>query len=86
MFEKNVPEVEKIEEEGEGGGATCADASGQFSAPCFPVQRRKMPIATDESTTTTTVGDYEYTAPAFGDDETLARHNGVGGSVSINRK
>lgn len=86
IFEKNVPEAKKIEEDGE-GGATCADASGQFTAPCFGVQRRQMaPHITDEATTTATVGDYTYTAPAFGDKETLARHNGVGGSVSVNRK
>lgn len=87
IFEKNVPEPKKIEEEGEGGGATCADASGQFTAPCFGVQRRQVaPHITDESTTTATVGDYAYTVPAFGDKETLSRHNGVGGSVSVNRK
>lgn len=90
MFERNVPQPmkakEKISEDGEGCsmGATTADSSGQFISPAFPVQRRQ--IKTQEATTTTTVGDYQYTVPFPGDDETLARHDGVGGSVSINHK
>lgn len=89
MFERNIPErpKETVNEDGEGAvmaGATTSDSSGQYTAPLFGIQRRKMP--TVETTTTTTVGDYQYTVPFPGDDETLARHNGVGGSVSINHK
>lgn len=87
LFEKNIPS--KIDEDGEGGcasmGATSADASGQFLQPVFPMQRRKLPNITSEATTTTTASDYQYTVPFPGDDETLARHNGEGGSVSINK-
>lgn len=91
MFERNVPEPVKrnknITEEGEGGGfvsggATSAEASGAFVGPVFSMQRKKMP--TDEATLTTTVGNFQYTVPFAGDDETMARHNGEGGSVSIN--
>jgi hypothetical protein len=89
MFEKNLPQRKKsfnaeLNEEGEGGacgGATSAASSGQF----VDVQRRKMPVEIDETTATTNVGDYEYDVSAFGDKETLARKNGVGGSVSINK-
>ena len=75
-------------EDGEGGacgGATSAASSGQFTQPFGNVQRRKMPVEIDETTATTNVGDYEYDVPAFGDEETLARKNGVGGSISINK-
>ena len=72
----------KINEDGE--GATSADASGQFSQPLFPMMRRQMPTNVQE-TATGDVGDYQYTVPFPGDEETLARHNGKGGSVSINR-
>lgn len=86
LFEKNVPH--KIDEDGEGGcasmGATSADASGQYTTS-FGIQRRRFPNITSEATTTTSVGDYQYTVPFPGDDETLARHNGEGGSVSINK-
>ena len=90
MFERNLPErkqiVPIINEEGE-AGATTADASGQFSQPLFPIQRRKMPVESEieEATATTNTGNYEYDVPFAGDKETLARKNGVGGSVSINR-
>lgn len=95
LFERNVPERKKkaidttnetmltnLNEEGE--GATSADASGEFSQPLFSIQRRKMPVEVEEATTTTTAGDYEYDVPFGGDEETLARKNGVGGSVSVN--
>lgn len=89
MFERNVPTPlkKKVNEEGEGGmamsgGATTADASGQYAAPLSGIQRRK--IATVEATTTST--NYQYTTPFPGDDATLARHNGEGGSVSVNHK
>lgn len=86
LFERNLPEKKhnmEINEEGE--GATSSDASGQFSQPLFPIQRRQMPIEVEEATATTNVGNYEYDVPFGGDKETLARKNGVGGSVSINR-
>lgn len=88
-FERNVPpRKKKIQEDGEGGamgGATSAASSGAFEQPLFPVQRRIFG-KTDESTTTTSVGDYEYDAPVLGDKESNARHNGFGGSVSVNFK
>ena len=93
LFEKNLPQRKKsfnseLNEDGEGGacgGATSAASSGQFIQPFGNVQRRKMPVEIDETTATTNVGDYEYDVPAFGDEETLARKNGVGGSISINK-
>lgn len=84
LFEKNVPSHEgHIDEDGEAGGATGSDASGQYSQPLFGVQRRSFGDV-EEATTTSTVGDYQYTVPFGGDKETLKRKNGVGGSVSIN--
>lgn len=85
LFERNLPERkydENINEEGE--GATTADASGEFIKKLFPMQRRKMSTEVEEATATTTAGNYEYDVPFVGDDETLARKNGVGGSVSVN--
>jgi len=96
LFEKNLPprksrkfeESFELNEDGEGGamgGATSADSSGQFIQPFGDVQRRKMPVEIDETTATTNTGDYQYTVPFIGDKETLARKNGEGGSVSINK-
>ena len=86
LFERNLPERKHTEELNEDGeGAVSADASGQFSQPVFSMQRRKMPVEVEEATATTNVGNYEYDVPFMGDKETLARNNGVGGSVSINR-
>lgn len=90
LFEKNLPQrnihkEEELNEEGEGGGATSADASGQVVQPVFPIQRRKMPVEIEETTDTNSVGDYQYTVPFGGDKETLARKNGVGGSISVNK-
>ena len=89
LFERNLPErqtTEKIEEDGEAMGATSADASGQFSQPLFGVQRKKIyNTGMAEATTTFNTGDYQYDVPFAGDDETLARKNGVGGSVSVNK-
>jgi hypothetical protein len=82
-----------LHEEGEGGvmgGATSAAQSGQFTTPLFGVNRRKTKYFDnneedlDEATATTNVGDYEYDAPAFADEETLKRGNGAMGSTSIN--
>lgn len=89
IFEKNLPPRHSdtdLNEDGEGGGATSADSSGQFSQPMFGIQRRKMPTDVEEATTTFNDGDYEYDVPFSADKETLARKNGVGGSVSINYK
>lgn len=46
----------------------------------------KMNDKFNESTTTTSVGNYQYDVPlgVDKDDETMQRHNGDGGSVSIN--
>lgn len=96
LFERNVPprkpytyKDSKLNEEGE-GGATAADASGAFVTKlgngndATGIMRRKMPVELAE-TDTNSVGDYQYTVPFGGDKETLARKNGVGGSVSINK-
>lgn len=92
MFERNVPAPmkkkteENLMEDGEGGvvmgGATTADSSGSFVTALSGIQRRKMP--TQEATTTAILDKNTFDAPVLGDDETLARHNGVGGSVSVN--
>ena len=74
-------------EDGEGAfgcGATGADNSGAFEQPVFGIQRRKISSSIDE-TDTNSVGNYEYDVPMIGDKETLARKNGIGGSVSMNR-
>ena len=44
-----------------------------------------MPVEVEEATTTSTAGNYEYDVPFAGDEETLARKNGIGGSVSVNK-
>ncbi|MCD8207760.1 MAG: hypothetical protein LUD72_07475 [Bacteroidales bacterium] len=90
MFESNLPSNETLTEDGEGGcamGATTCDASsGQFTATAFGVQRRQIAEEElDETTTCGSVGPMQYDAPAFGDKESLKRHNGVGGSVSVNQ-
>ena len=79
----NKSKEEELNEEGE--GALSADASGEVSQPLFGVQRREMPVEVEEATATTTAGNYEYDVPFAGDKDTLARHNGVGGSVSVNK-
>lgn len=84
MFEKNLPprkQKEKEEEVDEASGCGASGAAGgTFVAPVFPMIRREI----GESTTTFNTGKYTYDAPVLGDEETLARHNGDGGSVSIN--
>jgi hypothetical protein len=95
LFEKNLPERKheeqeitgSINEEGEGGacGATSAESSGQFIQPYgYEIVKKKMPSEIDETTTTFNTGNYQYAVPFGGDEETLARKNGKGGSVSIN--
>lgn len=87
LFERNLPE-KPIDEEACGGGlagSTSSDSSGQFSQPTFGIQRKLMPTQVmDETTATTSVGDYEYTAPAFVDRETADRSGGKEHSVAIN--
>lgn len=82
LFEDNSSMTDTITEDGE-GSTTCDASSGQFSQPLFPLQRGKM-YSVKEDTTCNTVGDYQYDVPFSGDDETLKRNNGVGGSNSIN--
>ena len=84
LFEENLPINE--EDGGAMGGATSADSSGQFTTKLFGGTVRQKPYTEvmDEASTTQTVGNYQYDVPFAGDEETLARHNGEGGSVSIN--
>lgn len=96
LFETNLPpKNEFIFEDGEGEGAmggdasttmgaTNASSSGAYERNAFGIQRRKISTNITE-TDTCNVGNYEYTAPLFGDKETLARKNGKYGSVSINK-
>lgn len=89
MFERNVPDESIAEDAGCGacadGGATSASCSGQYSQPIFGVQRKMIAnVGVTETTTTTTVGDIQYDAPAFLDDETADRTGGKEHSVSIN--
>jgi hypothetical protein len=88
MFQRNVPQRNKKNEfdvdEATGCGGTGA-AGGAFVTKFGDVQRRQMPIEIGESTTTFNTGNYTYTAPVLGDKESCARHNGDGGSVSINQ-
>lgn len=94
LVAKNVPEkIEKMISEGLGkdidecdcGGAMGATAGnesmGQFSQPLFGVQRRKMPVEIDETTTASTVtpnGDTSMgiTVPFGADKETADRTPG----------
>jgi hypothetical protein len=85
MFEKNLPQrpneikdIEVDEATGCGGGGA---AGGAFVTAVFPVQRRTIG-GIKEATDSSNSG--QYTVPFPGDEETLARHNGKGGSVSVN--
>ena len=42
--------IKRLNEDGEGGGATSADASGQFTAPCFggPIKKKTMYITQEQ--------------------------------------
>lgn len=80
LFEKNLPPRKMKNED----GATGCDASGQYSQPLFGVQRRTMADVI-EATATSNVGNYQYDVPFIGDKESMARKNGVGGSISINK-
>ena len=92
MFEKNLPpraakdtkSAEVDEATACGGAGVNGDGAGQFVTPMSKnIIRRQMPAELEE-TATTDVEKYEYTAPAFGDKKSLARHDGKGGSVSVN--
>lgn len=92
MFQKNLPQRNtqtELTEDGSGGATACSTIGSfentAFVTPIAPVQRRKIYGKTDEATATTNTGEYEYTVPFGGDKETLARKNGKGGSVSINK-
>ena len=86
LVAKNVPEkIENILDECEGGapmGATAGnDSMGQFSQPLFGVQRRKMPVEIDETTTASNVTQNSdismgVAVPFGGDKETLDRTPG----------
>ena len=94
LVAKNVPEkIEKMISEdlgkdidecdcGDAMGATAGNESmGQFSRPLFGVQRRKMPVEIDETTTASTVtpnGDTSMgiTVPFGADKETADRTPG----------
>ena len=67
---------ERLNEDGEGGGATSADASGQFTAPCFggPIKKKTMyitqeqeeyikKIIKEESVMDTPIGNFGFDAP-----------------------
>ena len=84
LFEKNVPE--KMNEEAYAGGIEGGGDVGTFTQPVFPMYRQKSNYDVDESTTTTSVGDYTYDVPAFGDDESFDRKGGKNHSVSVNFK
>lgn len=83
LFEENLP---INEEDGGGGFISGGGDAGQYSQPLFskPVKQKGYTETMDEASTTQTVGDYQFPVPFPGDKETLARHNGAGGSVSIN--
>jgi len=71
MYDKN-----KLNEDGEGGGATSADASGQYTVPLFgkPIKRKTMYITQEqeeflknmieeEAAMNTQIGNFGYDAP-----------------------
>ena len=92
LFQQNINESLKLDDLEE---STAGDVGQGFVTPLFggPI-RKKLYITEkqaemikqrmiDEATTTTNSGDYQYTVPFGGDTDTLARHNGKGGSISI---
>lgn len=101
LFEINLPpKIEKLEEDGEGGmlgGATSASAVNDTApiAPLGQVQRRKIYLTNEqldkieESTTTSSAGDYQYSVPFMfkpeggGKDEAYI-HRKPGG-ISVDR-
>lgn len=77
LFENNVIEGTILSEEGDGvapmGGATSADASGQFIQPLSePIRRKTVYISQkqydklqEEAVMDTAIGDFGYDAPPF---------------------
>lgn len=74
LFETNIVEGTILNEEGEGGGATSADASGQFTQPLFgkPIRRKTVYISQkqadelkEEVVMDTAIGDFGYDVPPF---------------------
>lgn len=76
LFESNIIENSPLNEEGEGGGATSADASGQYTTPLFggPIKKKTMYITQEqeefikniikeESVMDTQYGNFGYDAP-----------------------
>jgi len=76
LFESNIVNDDILKEDGEGGGATSADASGQYSMPLFgkPIKRKTMYITQEqadyikktlkeEAVMDTPIGDFGYDAP-----------------------
>lgn len=75
LFEQNIVEGTILKEDGEGGfdgGATSADASGQFVQPLFgkPIRRKTVYISQkqydklqEEAVMDTAIGDFGYDAP-----------------------
>ena len=72
----NIYDKDRLNEDGEGGGATSADASGQFTTPLFgkPIKRKTMYITQEqeaylkkmieeEVVMNTQAGNFGYDAP-----------------------
>ena len=83
LSEDDVDEATGCGGSGAAGGAFISPIS--FNGKSSDVIRRQMPVEIGESTTTTNTGNYTYDLPVLGDKESCARHNGDGGSVSINQ-
>lgn len=73
---------DRLNEDGEGGGATSADASGQYTTPLFggPIKRKTMYITqeqeeyikkviSEETVMNTSFGDFGYDAPIGGSND-----------------
>lgn len=95
LFEKNEIKESFITEEGEGGGATSADASGQFVQPLFKnVQRRKIYVTNKQAdllkeTDTQSTGDYEYDVSFNfnnGNDPTFNHKNMIDSGIPKKKK
>lgn len=87
LFESNIIADDILKEDGEGGGATSADASGQYSTPLFgkPIKRKTMYITQEqadyikktlkeEAVMDTPIGDFGYDVP-IGDGKKNKKNN-----------
>lgn len=87
LFESNIVDDGILKEDGEGGGATSADASGQFTTPLFgkPIKRKTMYITQEqadyikktikeEAVMDTPIGNFGYDAP-IGDGKKNKKNN-----------